>query len=236
MEVQLTRRPAASCYRYLLSTTSSSSTTIHQLRPVLASPAHRGTRQKSTASRTKRALNIPPHPSFLPKPSEEETDSSSTRIIFNPPSSAPSVYHTPFKFLPKSDPRRRANLPATLFASSTTIQYSPEEPSPEEAAKAVNKLPVVRPDHPKVYHVTPEQVQEMRRLRKADPVTNSVTALAKKFACSKLFVMMCCHSTPEHQKQMKKAIEDERKKWGPRKTQAFMDRERRWQMMLDGML
>lgn len=182
MEVQLTRRPAASCCRYLLLTTTYSSP-IPQLRPVVASLANRGSRQKSTASRTKRALNIPPHPSFLPTPSEAGPEApGSTKIIFNPPSSEPSVYHTPFKFLPKSDPRRRANLPATLFASSTTIQYNPEEPSPEEAVKVVEKLPKVRPADPKVYHVTPEQVQEMRRLRKEDPVANSVSALAKKYA------------------------------------------------------
>ncbi|KAJ9156400.1 hypothetical protein NKR23_g1527, partial [Pleurostoma richardsiae] len=79
-------------------------------------------RHKSTANRTKRALSVPPHPSFLAHgaPVEQQQQLQQDHIIFNPPSSAPSVFHTPFKFLPRSDPRRRANLTA-LFAQSTTI-------------------------------------------------------------------------------------------------------------------
>jgi len=102
------------------------------------------------------------------------------------------------------------------------------------ATEAVNKLPVVRPQPPKKYHLTPADVAEMRRLRKADPVTNSVTALATRFSCSKLFVMMCCHSTRQHQAEMKAHLEQLRSKWGPRKTAAFEERSRRWQMLLDG--
>ncbi len=69
-------------------------------------------RQQSTTSRTKKALKIAPHPSFLAAGPASPT---ANHVIFNPPSSAPSVYHTPFKFLPKSDPRRQANLSQFLL-------------------------------------------------------------------------------------------------------------------------
>lgn len=86
-----------------------------------------GRRHKSTTSRTKRALNIAPHPSFLPSSTSSSGSSSSNNgitssIVFNPPASAPTVLHTPFKFLPKTDPRRRRNLSA-LFEKSTTLAF-----------------------------------------------------------------------------------------------------------------
>lgn len=237
MELQLVRRPAASCCRNALLLSSSPSITSaasSQLRSLIANGL-RGTRQKSTTSRTKRALNIPPHPSFLSSP-EDVTNpavASGSHIIFNPPSSTPSVYHTPFKFLPKTDPRRRANLTATLFASSTTIKYNP---SASDAVATVEKLPVLHPAPPKTYHLTEADVQEMRRLRATDPVKNSVTALATRYKCPKIFVLMCCHASASHNEEMaaqRKAIEA---KWGPRKAAAVADRKRRRQMLLDGLL
>ncbi|KAK0626833.1 mitochondrial ribosomal protein subunit L20-domain-containing protein, partial [Immersiella caudata] len=194
-----------------------------------------GTRQKSTASRTKRALNIPPHSSFLSSPADtsDPTVATGSHIVFNPPSSAPSVYHTPFKFLPKSDPRRRANLTATLFGSSTTIKFNPDGDS---ATAIAERLPVVRPEGPKTYHLTEADVAEMRRLRYTDPVTNSVTALATRFKCPKLFVVMCCHSPAQHQKEAAARKEAVKNRWGPRKTAAREDRYRRKQMLLDGLL
>jgi hypothetical protein len=238
MEVQLVRRPAASCCRHALLLSSSSlsapSTASNQLRPLIATGL-RGTRQKSTASRTKRALNIPPHPSFLSSPTDTGNPAiaSGSHIIFNPPSSAPSVYHTPFKFLPKTDPRRRANLTASLFSSSTTINFNPDGAS---AVAIAEKLPVVRPEPPKTYHLTEADVAEMRRLRATDPVTNSVTALATRYKCPKLFVVMCCHSNAKHQEEMAARKEAVRAKWGPRKAAAMEDRKRRKQMLLDGLL
>ncbi|KAK0652204.1 mitochondrial ribosomal protein subunit L20-domain-containing protein [Cercophora newfieldiana] len=239
MEVQLVRRPAASCCHHalLLSSTSSlstPSTASSQLRPLIANGL-RGTRQKSTASRTKRALNIAPHPSFLASPADASNPAtaSGSHIIFNPPSSAPSVYHTPFKFLPKSDPRRRANLTASLFASSTTIKFNRDGAA---AAAIAEKLPLVRPEAPKTYHLTEADVAEMRRLRAADPLTNSVSALATRFNCPKLFVVMCCHSNAKHQEEMAARKEAIKGRWGPRKTAAREDRQRRKQMLLDGLL
>jgi hypothetical protein len=51
-------------------------------------------RHESTTRRHKKLLALPEAPSYTSNRSEPT-------LIFNPPSSAPSVYHTPLKFLPK---------------------------------------------------------------------------------------------------------------------------------------
>ena len=179
-------------------------------------------RGKSTAARAKRALNIPPHPSFLP-------DQTQDHIIFNPPSSAPSVFHTPFKFLPKSDPRRRANLTA-LFGRSTTIDYDGDRAT-------VTALPTVRAESqvPR-HHLTKEDVEEIRRLRASDPNEWSVSALAKKFNCAPMFVMMCSQATEEKLAQQKQKVEQAKARWGPIRAKAREDRRRRKEMIYRGEL
>jgi hypothetical protein len=166
---------------------------------------------------------VPPHPSFLISSGQPKSD----HIIYNPPSSEPSIFHTPFKFLPKNDPRRRANLPA-LFSSLA--------PSP-----TTNKLPPLLPylptqEQPKIHHLTPEDVTEMRRLRAEDPLTNSVIALSQRFGCSKMFVMMCCHAPKEHQDRHKERLAAARERWGPKRAKAREDRVRRKEMLLRGEL
>lgn len=187
--------------------------------------SHQQVRHQATSSRHKRALRVPPHPSFITSESSPKTD----HIIFNPPSSEPSIFSTPFKFLPKTDPRRRANLPA-LFSSLA--------PAPTTAStKLPPLLPFLpTPEQPKVHHLKPEDVTEMRRLRAEDPVKNSVIALANKFGCSKTFVMMCCHAPKEHQEKHKERLAAVRERWGPKRTKAREDRVRRKDMLLRGEL
>ncbi|KAK4127325.1 hypothetical protein N657DRAFT_641313 [Parathielavia appendiculata] len=240
MEAVVTR-PALSCCRRAASSAPSST------RLLLNSSLPSGTRQKSTAARTRRALNIPPHPSFLhPNKTPESVASrpTSDEIIFNPPSSAPSVFHTPFKFLPKTDPRRMANLTSNLFASSTTIQYnyspsSAASPSAEttttpspESFPSIEGPPVLKPRH----HLTPQDIEQMRRLREQDPVTNSVQNLARQFQCSKLFVLMCCQAPKEHQQKIKEQEEKVKARWGPRRRAAREERHRRMEMLFNGQL
>lgn len=217
MEVQLqlsVRRSAAAASRSCQSSKSLLSPRIS---------THQQIRHQATSSRHKRALRVPPHPSFITSESTPKTD----HIIFNPPSSKPSIFSTPFKFLPKNDPRRRANLPA-LFSSLT--------PAPTS-----NKLPPLlpflpTPEQPKVHHLRPDDITEMRRLRAEDPVKNSVIALSNKFGCSKTFVMMCCHAPKEHQEMHKERLAAVRESWGPKRTKAREDRVRRKDMLLRGEL
>ncbi|KAH8159755.1 hypothetical protein CIB48_g8491 [Xylaria polymorpha] len=188
--------------------------------PVFRSVANR--RHQSTTSRTKKMLKIPPHPDFL------IPNSGQNHIIFNPPAAAPSVYHTPFKFLPKCDPRRQANLSQLLRPSPDfyTSSSSPQLP------------PLMRPTETreKKYNVTREQVDEMRRLRAEDPVTWSVLKLARKFDCSQMFVMMCCNASREHKDKEYERLQAIKARWGPLRTKAREEKKKRKHLLLRGAL
>jgi hypothetical protein len=161
-------------------------------------------------------LKISPHPDFL------TPTSGQNHIIFNPPSSAPSVYHTPFKFLPKSDPRRQANL-SQLLRSSSDLP-TPALPPPSRTTETRQKQ----------YNVTREQVEEMRELRASDPAMWSVHELAKKFQCTPLFVMMCCKASPEHKDKERQRLEAIKARWGTIRTKAREDRKKRKVLLLQG--
>ncbi|PSR97051.1 mitochondrial ribosomal protein subunit L20-domain-containing protein [Coniella lustricola] len=220
-------RPAAAAARRCLPSTRS--TLKHQIR------------NKATSARTKRALNIAPHPSFLASSNGAAVSPSSSTnrqydndtIIFNPPSAAPSVYHTPFKFLPKTDPRRRANL-ASLFEShfgpgSANIPGSPSSSS----ATSVSELPEV--GVPKVMFtrgpITREEVEEMRHLRTTDPYKWSVKALSLKYEIPIGFVMACCQAPKEKIDFERRKFELLQQRWGSAKRKAHDERVRRNEML-----
>ncbi|KAJ0119374.1 hypothetical protein N8I77_001932 [Diaporthe amygdali] len=181
-------------------------------------------RSKATSARTRRSLNIAPHPSFLASDSHLQQD----HIIFNPPASAPSVYHTPFKFLPKTDPRRRANL-AKIFES----HFAP-------SGADTTDLPSVRSSHkydPAIAArgpITKAEVEEMRRLREEDPHKWNVSALSEKYEIPHIFVMMCCQAPKEKLEFERKKMELIRQRWGPIRAKAKEDRHRRTQMLYRG--
>lgn len=188
------------------------------------SPAAR--RPSSTFSRTKRALNVPPHPDFFKPSGDKDT------IIFNPPAAEPSVYHTPFKFLPRTDPRRRAHL-HSLFGSKTDATATSLPAQDAELAPMVSGQ-AQRLEHK--YNVTEQDVAEMRRLRAKDPETFTVPVLARRFGCTRIFVMMCCQSSRDHQDKRRREAEKVRERWGSKKAAAMEDRKRRVKMLLDGEL
>lgn len=161
-------------------------------------------------------LKIPPHPSFLTPSNGEQA------IIFNPPSAAPNVYHTPFKFLPKTDPRRQSNLTHLLGVSADSHRLPP----------AATKTSEIQPKR----NVSLEEVDEMRRLRLEDPRTWSVTALAKKFDCTKYFVMMCCKSSDDHRQSEKARLEAIKARWGPIRKKAREERQKRKVLLAKGEL
>ncbi|KAI2606113.1 mitochondrial ribosomal protein subunit L20-domain-containing protein [Hypoxylon fragiforme] len=176
-------------------------------------PASR--RHQSSSARTKRALKIPPHPSFLQNPLE------AARVIYNPPASAPSVYHTPFKFLPPSDPRRKANLAQVIRASAA----APTTPLPPPTANP-NLAPELKTP-PQFYNVTREQVEEMRQLRAEDPEKWSVHELARRYSCAPIFVMMCCRADREHRDREKARLDAVKARWGPIRSHAREERKKR---------
>ncbi|KAK0727131.1 mitochondrial ribosomal protein subunit L20-domain-containing protein [Lasiosphaeria miniovina] len=259
MEAHLVRRPVASCCCRLLQSAASaapaSGSGMQQLisaskrLTITASPAAApgGARFKSSTSRTKRALNVPPEPSFAKR--QDKT----TGIIFNPPSSSPSVFNTPFKFLPKSDPRRRANLPS-LFTSSTTTKFgpttglagpssitigNPPESDDPTLPPAVDPAADIARYRTEKLAVTPEMVAEIRRLRVEDPWTNSGVAMAQRFNVSHSFIRYATRGIrvqKEYYDDLKKWKEDKQARWGPRRRQAREDRARRLGMLFRGEL
>ncbi|KAK2755427.1 hypothetical protein CKAH01_01319 [Colletotrichum kahawae] len=194
-------------------------------KPSSSSPSLTLRRGHKTTTRTKKALKIAPHPDFLPS-------TAGDTILINPPSAAPSVFHTPFTFLPPADPRRRANL-SHLFASSATPTSSS---STTEGTKLPPALDVPSRGASPRYHLTPADVAEIRRLRAADPTRWSVSALARKFDCSEVFVTICTPAPREHKEKLAQKLDTVKEGWGKIRTKAREDRSRRKEMLLRGEL
>ncbi|KAI1468101.1 mitochondrial ribosomal protein subunit L20-domain-containing protein [Daldinia caldariorum] len=181
-------------------------------------------RYQSSTARTKRALKIAPHPSFFP-PDFASSSESSTQLIYNPPSSAPSVYHTPFKFLPPSDPRRKANLAQLLRPSA-------DDAAPSKSAA----LPPELKDRERKYNVTEEQVEEMRMLRATDPERWSVLRLAERYGCAPYFILMCCRAPEDHRQRERERLEGVKARWGAIRAAAREERKKRKDMLHKGLL
>lgn len=168
-------------------------------------------RNQSSYRRTRSRLNIKPDPSFLPSTTEPHD-----HIIYNPPPSAPNVYHTPTIFLPKTDRRRQlyeaANPPG---AQLSAVSATPPLELP----------PAVRKPREKRYHLTADDMEEMRRLRKEDPVEWSASKLAKKFDTSSLFVGFVTEGiAKEKREQQKQVTEIVKSRWGVKRRIAREDR------------
>lgn len=190
-----------------------------------------------------KSLRLPPAASFARASSKHD------HIIFNPPSSAPNVYHTPPKFLPASDPRRKlyskaaaasANPPGTSPVARPSGRSVTSHPSPDPSAEADDaqtsgqaiedgKLrlpPSLKPVQQKKYHLSAADVAEMQRLRQQDPRLWTRAKLADKFACSDFFVGIVAKNAQAGQARHKE-LERIKSRWGPRKVKARMDRVRR---------
>ncbi|KAH3908284.1 hypothetical protein HBI56_228280 [Parastagonospora nodorum] len=189
-------------------------------------------RHESSTRRHKKLLALPEAPSYTSNRPEPT-------LIFNPPSSAPSVYHTPLKFLPKEDKRR--NLYTAALHQQTTSSLR-QRTSPIAAAgtplhtsshlppRPSNQLPApVRAPYEKKYHLTDKEIGEIKRLRTSDPYKWTRVKLAEKFGCSQFFVGMVVQA-----RQKAATVEKEhaamRKKWGERRREAKEDRVRRKEM------
>ncbi|KAJ9625113.1 hypothetical protein H2203_005068 [Taxawa tesnikishii (nom. ined.)] len=164
------------------------------------------TRSASSARRHKTLLRVKPAESFT------NTTETQDHIIYNPPSSAPNVYHTPLAFLPKNDPRRKLHS----LSSSHTPAAATKTPLP----------PPVRPVQEKKYHLTHDDIAEIKRLRAEDPRQWTRVRLAEKFGCSQFFVSLCC-SAPEIKAERDAQLEAIKKRWGRAKREAREDRQTR---------
>ncbi|KAL7814436.1 mitochondrial ribosomal protein subunit L20 domain-containing protein [Trichoderma gracile] len=240
MDLRTLLRPASQLLaplRHLSS--SSSSSRISSSSSVL--PTLISTRGHKTTARTKRSLKMAPHDSFLP--SRSAAFPAADQIIYNPPASEASPEHTPFIFLPRSDPRRLAIL--RLRNNNNNNNNSSSDPftasqsaSPSTEAAADGDLPPemrYKRRQPK-YNLTKEHIDEMRRLRAEDPLTWSVQRLARKFECSTVFVQMAAPAPAEHLKWLRAKMERKMERWGPIRSAAREDRKRRAEMLYRGEL
>ena len=175
-------------------------------------------RHQSSYRRTRSRLNVKPDASFLPTKTQTHD-----HIIFNPPPSAPNVYHTPSIFLPKTDPRRQ------LHRQMSTGQITQPEAT-TEGQQAQLPPPLPR-QYEKKYHLTQDQIIEMRTLREEDPVKWSVQQLVKKYDCSPVFVQMMTGGSKQSQERQKAITDAVKSRWGKKRRMAREDRalrKERW--------
>lgn len=169
-------------------------------------------RHQSNARRTTKRLRVKPDPTFTSSiPPEKVND----QIVFNPPSSAPSVYETPAVFLPHDDPRRQL------------LAQSHRHANPYNGLEDRHLPPPVRQTEEKKYHLSPKEIEEIRQLRSQDPFTWTRKKLAEKFVCSQFFVGMVCEASKERKEQQERILESVKEKWGRRRRYAREDRARR---------
>ncbi|PGH12547.1 hypothetical protein AJ79_04168 [Helicocarpus griseus UAMH5409] len=165
-------------------------------------------RYQSTFRRLKQRLRVKPDASFNPPPAN-----TPDHIVYNPPSSAPSVYHTPTKFLPQDDIRRK------LRASS---------PAAAQQQPQAERLPLVLRHTSQTKHILDEnEIKEMRQLRLQDPMKWSRYELAKRFQCSTHFVMQVCDAGPQKKAIQQQVLEAIKSRWGKKRTIAREDRQLR---------
>ncbi|KAL6721343.1 hypothetical protein ACLMJK_000446 [Lecanora helva] len=170
-------------------------------------------RHESSARRTTKRLRNKPDSSFSSSISRLQAND---HIVFNPPSSAPSPYHTPPVFLPPNDPRRE------LLAQSHVHANPYSQPH--------QRLPPMIKSHApyeKKYHLREKDFEEIRKLRTADPTKWTRSKLAEKFGCSQFFVGLVCQASKEKLAKDREELEQTKEKWGRRKRFAREDRAKR---------
>ncbi|KAK9472214.1 mitochondrial 54S ribosomal protein mL58 [Dipodascopsis tothii] len=131
-------------------------------------------------------------------------------LTFNPPPAAPSPYDTPGLFLPADEQAKRAVVTPAL-----------DGPLP----------PALTTPAPKGYHLGEADVAEIRRLRAADPVKNSRTALAAQFKCSPFFIGMVAPASEERKDEMAKRLSAIQQSWGPLRRKARLQRQKRRELV-----
>lgn len=175
-------------------------------------------RFESSSRRNRSRLNVKPESSFLlSKGSPQEN-----HIIFNPPSSAPSVYETPRKFLPQDDIRKK------LIHSAAN--------HPDHCSTEIPPLMRPKEYNPLRGHLKEADIAEIQRLNNTDPSVWTNRKLARKFQCSSEFVSVCLRHAggdPSARKaEMKGKWEYIKSQWGPRRNKAHEERQKRWQLAL----
>ena len=172
------------------------------------------TRTQATTRRTTKANRNAPGPTATP--SSKYLAPTTPTIIFHPPPSAPSPDQTPPLFLPTSDPRK------TLLAQSHTFN----NPYASGARPLPPPVRALAPEEKK-YHLSEEDISEIRRLRAEDPWEWTVPRLAEKFGCSKIFINIAAPASTERREWGLALHQRYRDRWGNKKKDAVSDRHKR---------
>jgi hypothetical protein len=80
---------------------------------------------------------------------------------------------------------------------------------------------------PKKYHLTKEQVEEMRKLRNEDPHTWTRSKLAKKFDCSLTFVTMQAPAPKWYSDELMEKKTELWNEWGYKRQLIYVNKQRR---------
>lgn len=79
----------------------------------------------------------------------------------------------------------------------------------------------------KSYHLTPDDFEEIRRLRNSNPNVWTRPKLAEKFKTSPFFIGMVCQASEERKTEMEGRLATIKSRWGKRKVGARIERKRR---------
>ncbi|KAK9236320.1 mitochondrial ribosomal protein subunit L20-domain-containing protein [Lipomyces kononenkoae] len=132
-------------------------------------------------------------------------------LSYNPPPTAPSPFETPDIFLPPSERR--------LVSTAEALPVLP---------------PALRETKKKTYHLTQEQIEEIKQLRTAQPYKWTRKSLAKKYGCSQFFVGMIAEAPESRKLDMQRRLAVIKSRWGLFKRTARTHRQKRRELWAKG--
>ncbi|CAR25945.1 ZYRO0A11792p [Zygosaccharomyces rouxii] len=120
----------------------------------------------------------------------------------------------PSSFLPSNDPRKQL----VQEIASKDVLSKPDAPP---------VLPSRSSLQGKSYHLNPEQIEQIRRLRLEDPAKNTRKSLASQYNVSPLFISMVSEPPKEWKQEMDSRLTTIKSKWHVKRVTAREDRKRR---------
>ena len=123
----------------------------------------------------------------------------------------------PLSFLAKDDPRRSL-VKQLRVNDAVESKYGPAVLTSKSTQKG------------KTYHLQPEQIQEIIKLRKEDPVMNTRKKLATQFGVSPLFISLVSSASKQRIEEMNGRLDTIKSKWHKQREVARNDRKKRKQL------
>ncbi|CCH58711.1 hypothetical protein TBLA_0A09230 [Henningerozyma blattae CBS 6284] len=141
-------------------------------------------------------------------------------LYFDPaPSSSTGSINSetiPLAFLPPNDPRRKF---AEQIRQNDRLNVS-------DAPSVLLSKSSSRPEG-KTYHLMPEQIEEIKKLRASDPEKYTRKVLAKQFDVSPLFISLVSSASKERLTEMDRRLKLIKNRFHPKRAIARDDRKKR---------